>query len=44
MLRTGWDIFSIDNVTTLSLAVSWNLDDLIHDSFDGGSVWFRTQF
>jgi len=44
MLRTGWDIFSIDNATALTLALSWNLDDLIHNSFDGGSARFRTEF
>lgn len=44
MLRTGWDIFSIDHATALTLAVSWNLDDLIQDSFDGGSVRFRSEF
>ena len=44
ILRTGWDIFSIDHSTALALGVSWNLDDLIHDSFDGGSVRFRAEF
>ena len=44
MLRTGWDIFSIDHSTALTLAVSWNMDDLIGDSFDGGSVRFRAEF
>ena len=44
ILRTGWDIFSSDHSTALALGVSWNLDDLIHDSFDGGSVRFRSEF
>ncbi len=44
MLRTGWDIYSSDRSTALTLAVSWNLDDLIGDSFDGGSVRFRSEF
>ena len=44
MLRMGWNIFSIDHITELTLAVSWNLDDLMNDSFDGGSARFHTEF
>lgn len=43
-LRTAWEVFSIDGFTALTLAVSWNLDDLIQDTLDGGSVRFRSEF
>jgi hypothetical protein len=43
-LRTGWEVFSLDRSSALTLALSWNLDDLIHDTFDGGSVRFRSEF
>ena len=43
-LYTGWQLFSITQSSALTLAVTWNLDDLINDTFDGGAVRFRTEF
>ena len=43
-LRTGWELFSIDRTSALALAVSFNLDEISSDPFDGGSVRFRSQF
>jgi hypothetical protein len=43
-LFTGWEIASMDKSSALTLGVSWNLDDLIADVFDGGSARFRTEF
>lgn len=43
-LHTGWEVFSSDRSSALLLGLSWNLDDLVKDTFDGGVVRFRTDF
>ncbi len=43
-LRTGWEVFSSGRGSALTLALSWNLDNLVDDTFDGGSVRFRAAF
>ena len=43
-LRLGWELFSLDQSSALSLAVSLNLDEITADPFDGGSVRFRSEF
>jgi len=43
-LRTAWEVFSIDRSSALLLGLSWNLDDLVRDTFDGGAVRFRADF
>ena len=43
-LRTAWELFSIDQRSALTLAVSFNLDEVTNDPFDGGSVRLRTEF
>lgn len=43
-LRTAWELFSTDKRNALSFSVSFNLDEITSDPFDGGSVRLRTQF
>jgi hypothetical protein len=43
-LRAAWELFSIDQTSALTIALSMNLDEIIEDPFDGGAVRFRTQF
>jgi len=43
-LLTAWELFSVDPSSAFSVGLSWNLDDLVGDTFDGGSLRFRTEF
>ncbi len=43
-LRAAWELFSTDQSSALTFALSLNLDEIQSDPFDGGAVQFRTQF
>lgn len=43
-LRTAWELFSTDQSSAITFAMSFNLDELKNDPFDGGSVRLRTRF
>ena len=43
-LRPAWELISADGKNALSIALSLNLDEIISDPFDGGSVRLRSEF
>ncbi len=43
-LRTAWELFSSNKSSALTFAMSFNLDELKSDPFDGGSIRLQTKF
>jgi hypothetical protein len=43
-LTTSWELFSVDRANTLTLALSWNLDEIESDPVDGGMMRFSSRF
>jgi hypothetical protein len=43
-LTTSWELFSAGRASVLSVKLSWDLDDIEVDPFDGGMMRFSTRF
>ncbi len=43
-LTTAWELFSANRASTLTFALSWNLDELDSDAVDGGMIRLQTLF
>jgi len=43
-LTTGWELFSVNRESTLTMTMSWNLDELETDPVDGGMMRLSSRF